>query len=152
MACHILSASENSFERTIVYQIMQENRTTETFKRKKEWTTKAPCMLREIFVSCIAQLPDKPQSTGGGFITSGCIVPPSTLSDPLLAYDISNLAVETRKIIYKYDCNCVPFYENQLGVLQQCDNFADLWGFQSLQNHPVIHLHYAFLLQTLDPR
>ena len=94
-------------------------------------------MLPKLFVNYIAQLPDIPQSTSGGFITSGGIVPPSTLYDPLHTYDISNLTVETRKIIYKYDCGCVPFYENQLGVLQECDNLADLWGLPKSPESPI---------------
>ena len=94
-------------------------------------------MLPKIFVKFIAQLPDKPQSTSGGLITSGGIVLPSTLSDPLHAYDISNLPVETRKIIYKYDCNCVPFYENQLGILRECDKLADLCGLPKSPESPI---------------
>ena len=141
MAYHILSESENSFERTIVYQTMHENFVVivqqKRLNEKEDWTTKEHCMLPKIIVNFIAQLPDKPQSTSGGFITSGGIVPPSTLSDPLHAYDMSNLPVETRKILYKYDCNCVPFYENQLGVLRECDNLADLWGLPKSPESPI---------------
>ena len=93
-------------------------------------------MLPKIFVKIIPQLTDKPQSTSGGFITSGGIVPPSTLSDPMHAYDISTLPVQTRKIIYKYDCNCVPFYDNPLGVLREFDNLADLWGLPNSPESP----------------
>ena len=104
---------------------------------QEDWTTKDHCMLPKLFVNYIAQLPDKPQSTSGDFITSGGIVPPSTISDPLHTYDISNLPLETKKIIYKYDCDCVPFYENQLGVLQECDNLADLWGLPKSPESPM---------------
>ena len=140
MSYHILTESENSFERTIVYQTMHQNIVVivqqKRLSEKKDWTTKEHFLLPKNFVNFIAQLPDKPQSTSEGFIKSGGIVPPSTLSDPLHAYDISNLLVETRKIIYKYDCNCVPFYENQLGVLRECDNLADLWGLQKSPESP----------------
>ena len=94
-------------------------------------------MLPKLFVNYIAQLPDKPQSTSGGFITSGGIVPPSTLYDPLHTYDISHLPLETKKVIHKYDYDCVPFYENQLGVLQECDNLADLWGLSKSPESPI---------------
>ena len=94
-------------------------------------------MLPNLFVNYIAQLPDKPLSTSAGFITSGGTVPPSTLYDPLHTYDISNLPLETRKSNYKYDCDCVPFYENQLGVLQECDNLADLWGLPKSLESPI---------------
>ena len=45
--------------------------------------------------------------------------------------------MEARRIIYKYDCNCVPFYENQLGVFQACDNLADLWGLPKSPESPI---------------
>ena len=95
MAYHILSESQNSFERTIVYQTMHENFVVivqqKRLNEKEDWTTTEHWILPKIFVNFIAQLSDKTQSTSGGFITSGGIVPPSTLSDPLHAYDISNL-------------------------------------------------------------
>ena len=141
MSYHILSETENSFERTIVYQTMHENFVVigqqKRLNEQEDWTTKDHCMLPKLFVNYVAQLPDKPQSTSGGFITSGGIVQPSTLYDPLHTYDISNLPLETRKIIYKYDCDCVPFYENQLGVLQECDNLADLWGLPKSPESPI---------------
>ena len=142
MAYHILSESKNSFERTIVHQTMHENFVAIVQQKcsfeKEDWTTKEYCIIPKIFLNFIARLPDKPQSTRGGSLHQGGIVPPSTLSDPLNAYDISNLPVGTRKIIYKYDCNCVPFYENQLGVLQEYDSLADLWG---LPKSPESHIN-----------
>ena len=65
------------------------------------------------------------------------MVPPSTLSDHLHAYNISKLTVGTRKIIYRNDFNRVPFYENQLGVLQECGNLADLWGLLKTRQSPI---------------
>ena len=94
---------------------------------RADWTTKDHCMLPKN-VNFICQLPDNPQSTSGGLITSGGVVPPSTLSDPLYAFVISNLPVGTKKIINNYDWDCVLSYENQLGVLQECDNLVDFWG------------------------
>ena len=153
MSYHILSETENSFERTIVYQTMHENFIVivqqNRLNEKEDWTTKNHCMIPKIFVNFIAQLSDKPQSSSGGFITSGGIIPPSTLSDPLHTYDISNLPVGTKKIIYKYDCDCVPFYENQLGVLQECDNLADLWGLPNSPESPINPS--PFCTPTADP-
>ena len=141
MAYYIFSESENSFERTFVYQTMHENFVVivqqKRLNEKEDWTTKEHCMLPKTFVNFIAQLPDQPQSTSGGFITSGGIVPASTLSDPPHVFDISNLSVETEKIIYKYDCNCVPFYENQLGVLRERDSLADIWGLPKSPESPI---------------
>ena len=109
MSYHILSETENSFERTTVYQTMHENLVVivqqKRLNEKEDWTTKDHCMIPKIFEDFIAQLSDKPQSTSLGFITSGVFIPPSTLSDPLHTYDISNLPVGTKKIIYKNDCD-----------------------------------------------
>ena len=105
---------------------------------KEDWTTKDHFMLPKFFINLLPQMPDKRQSTSGGFITSGGIVPLSPLFDPPLhAYDISNLPVGTKKIFYKYDCDCVPFYENQLGVFQECDNLADFWGLPKSLQSPI---------------
>ena len=75
MSYHILSETENSFERTMVYQTMHENFVVivqqNRLNEKEDWTTKNHCMIPKIFVNFIAQLSDKPQSTSGGFITSG---------------------------------------------------------------------------------
>ena len=93
MSYHILSETEISFERTIVYQTMHENFVVivqqKRLNEQEDWTTKDHCMLPKLFVNYIAQLPDKPQSTSGGFNTSGGIVPPSTLYDPLHTYDFT---------------------------------------------------------------
>ena len=146
----IFYQTENSFERTIVYQTMHENFVVivqqNRLNEKEDWSTKNHCMIPKNFVNFIAQLSDKPQSTSGGFITSGGIIPPSTLSDPLHTYDISNLPVGTKKIFYKYDCDCVPFYENQLGVLQECDNLADLLGASQISRitHQSVSILYSY--------
>ena len=54
-----------------------------------------------------------------------------------------------RKFIYKYDCDCVPFYENQLGVLQACDNLGDLWGLPKSPESPTNPS--PFCTPTADP-
>ena len=75
MSYHILSESGLSCERIIMYQtvhedfivIVQQKRSHEN----EEWTTHDHCILPKIFINFIAQLPDKPETTGSGFITSG---------------------------------------------------------------------------------
>ena len=140
MSYHILSESDLSRERTIIYRTVHENFVVIVHQKRshenEEWTTHDHCMLPKIFINFIAQLPDKPETTGSGFITSGGVVPPTTLLHPLEQYDISNLPMGTKKLKYKYDCDCVPFYENQLGVLQACDNLADLWGLPKSPESP----------------
>ena len=122
MSYYILSESDLSCERTIIYQTVHENFIVIVQQKrsheKEDWITHDHCMFPKIFINFMAQLPDKTETAGSGFITSGGVVPPTTLLHPLEQYDISNLPMGTKKLIYKYDCDCVPFYENQLGVLQ----------------------------------
>ena len=54
-----------------------------------------------------------------------------------------------KKLIYKYDCDCVPFNENQLGVSQACDNLADLWGLPKSPESPTNPS--PFCTPTADP-
>ena len=53
MSYHILSETENSFERTIVYQTMHENFVVivqqKHLSEQEDWTTKDHCMLPKIF-------------------------------------------------------------------------------------------------------
>ena len=142
MSYYILCESEGSWERTIAYQTFYENFIVliqqKKFNEKDVWNTQQHCMIPKIFLNFLSQLPDKPSSDSieGSYITSGGIIPPSKLEDPLVAYDIVNLPAPVKKILYKYDCDTVPFFENQLGVTQACDDLADLWGLPRSPESP----------------
>ena len=41
------------------------------------------------------------------------------------------LPEEVRRILYRYDCDCVPLFENQLGTYQAYENLGDIWGVKS---------------------
>ena len=143
MSFHILSDQNNVWERTIVYQTFYENfvvfiQQKRTNEKEENWTTLEHFMIPKIFINFIATLPDKKESEdcGGTFITSGGFVPPLSLTHPLYPYDIVTLPKETRTILYKYDCDCVPFFENQLGVVRACNDLADLWGLPHSPESP----------------
>ena len=144
MSYYFLSESEKSFERTIVYQTQLENFvvniTQKWFNEKDDWTTQQYCKLPKIFINFIAELPEKSSTDSyeGSFITSGGIIPPSKISQFFVACDISNLPVELKKILYKSDCETVPFFENQLGVVQACDDLDDLCGLPRSPDSPSI--------------
>ena len=42
----------------------------------------------------------------------------------------------TRTILCKYDCDCVPFFENRLGVVWACNDLADLFGLPHSPESP----------------
>ena len=48
----------------------------------------------------------------------------------LYPYDIVTLPKETRTIQYKYDCDCVPFFENQSGVVWDCNDLPVYGAFR----------------------
>ena len=62
------------------------------------------------------------------FLTSGGIIPPSEVPDIFSSYNILDLPENVKKVFYSFDCDMLPFFENQLGVVEACDNSADLWG------------------------
>ena len=100
MSYYILSESDLSCERTIIYQTVHENFIVIVQQKrsheKEDWITHDHCMFPKIFINFMAQLPDKTETAGSGFITSGGVVPPTTLLHPLEQYDISNLPMGTK--------------------------------------------------------
>ena len=106
---------------------IQQKRTNE---KEENWATLEHFMIPKISINFIQTLPAKKESEdcGGTFITSVGFVPPLSLSHPLYPYDIVTLPKETRIILYKYVCDCVSFFENQLGVFRAYNDLADLWG------------------------
>ena len=47
-----------------------------------------------------------------------------------------SLPKEVRRILYRYDCDCEPLIENQLGTKEAYENLGDLWGVKSSQSLP----------------
>ena len=139
MSFHILSDQNNVWERTIVYQTFYENlvfiQQKRTNEKEENWTTLEHFMIPKIFINFIAPLTES-DDCGGTLITSGGFVPPLSLTHPLYPYDIVTLPKETRTILYKYDCDCVPFFENQLGAVRACNDLADLWGLPHSPESP----------------
>ena len=41
-----------------------------------------------------------------------------------------------KKRLFRYDCDCVPIFENQLGQFQAIEELAQLWGIQSSPTSP----------------
>ena len=41
------------------------------------------------------------------------------------------LPEEVRRILYRYDCDCVPLFVNQLDAYQAYKNFCYIWGVKS---------------------
>ena len=46
------------------------------------------------------------------------------------------LPEEVRFILYRYDCDCVPLFENQLGTYPAYENLGDMWCVNSLPSSP----------------
>ena len=142
MPYYILTEDENSWERTLVYQTHHENFLVvvqqKRYNEKYEWNTLNHCLLPKIFFNFMAKLPEKPTTDthGGAIFTSGGIIPPSKVPDNLSSYNILDLPENLKKVFYKYDCDMVPFFENQLVVVEACDSLADLWGLARSPESP----------------
>ena len=44
---------------------------------------------------------------------------------------MESLQDDVKRVFFRYDCDCVPLFENQLGAYQACENLADMWGIKS---------------------
>ena len=66
---------------------------------------------------------------------------------------MDTLPEETKRILYRYDCECVPLFENQLGAYQACDDLANLWGISSSPDSPDCESTLSSLTTTpaIDP-
>ena len=92
-----------------------------------------------MFVNFVATLPDKyvsPEDNGTKTVlTAGGYSVPRKMP-LLLPYDIDTLSQDTKRLLYRYDCECVPIFENQLGHFQAIEELAQLWGIQPSPTSP----------------
>ena len=92
-----------------------------------------------MFVNFVATLPEKYVSSEDNgtktLLTAGGYSVPRKM--PLLfPYDIDTLSPDTKRLLYRYDCDCVPIFENQLGQFQAIEEQAQLWGIQPSPTSP----------------
>ena len=151
MSVKILSESAISRERTLVYQTLYENFVVLIQQKKigDVWTVYQHCLIPKLFINAIAALPNKTEPSGSSIITSGGFLPPKT-TPAFKNYDVDTLTDEVRRIFYRYDCECVPLSENQLGVYRSCDELADMWGLKSAPDSPA-SLTSEPVTPALDP-
>ena len=143
MSYHILCASEDSWERSIVYHTQYENYIVFIQQKKNSekdcWRSIEHCIIPKTSVNFVATLPDKHVSTEDNgtktVLTAGGYSVPRKM--PLLfPYDIDTLSPDTKRLLYRYDCDCVPIFENQLGHFQAIEELAQLWGIQPSPTSP----------------
>ena len=137
MSVKILFESAISRVRTLVYQTLYENFVVLIQQKKigDVWTVYQHCLIPKLFINAIAVLPNKTEPSESSIITSGGLLPPKTT--PVFEnHDVDTLTDEVRRIFYRYDCECVPLCENQLGVYRACDELADMWGLKSAPDSP----------------
>ena len=143
MSYHILCESEDSWERSIVYHTQYKNYIVFIQQKKNSekgcWRSIEHCIIPKMFVNFVATLPDKYVSTEDNgtktVLTAGGYSVPRKM--PLLfPYDIETLSPDTKRLLYRYDCDCVPIFENQLGQFQAIEELAQLWGIQPSPTSP----------------
>ena len=92
--------------------------------------TYQPCLIPKLFINAFAALSEKTEPAEYSIITSGGHLPSKTIQKKLSAEE--TLLEEVRRILSRYDCNCVPLFENQLGTYQAYKNLGDMCGVKSL--------------------
>ena len=133
MSVKILSESEGSWERTLVYQTVYESFVVLIQQRKQDdvWHVDHHCLLPKLLINAIAALPEKTDPSESTIITSGGYLPARVLP-AFQNCNMETLPEETKRILYRYDCECVPLFENQFGAYQACDDdLGNLWGFKT---------------------
>ena len=137
MSVKILAESESSCESTLVYRTVYENFVVLIQQRKQDnvWNTYHHCLLPKILINAIAALPEKTDPLECSILTSGGHLPAKVLP-AFQDFNMDTLPEETKRILYRYDCECVPLFENQLGAYQACDDLANLWGISSSPDSP----------------
>ena len=123
----IFAESESSCERTLGYRTVYENFVVLIQQRKQDnvWNTYQQFLLPKLLINAIAALPEKKDPSDCSIITSGGHLPAKVLPT-VHDCDTDTLPEETKPILYRYDCECVPLFENQLGAYQACDDLANL--------------------------
>ena len=81
-------------------------------------------------------MPGKNLPAHGSIISSGGLVPPQQQLQLCEPQDIATLPDEAKQLLFKYDCDCEPLFENQLGAQDARDNLASLWGIQLSATSP----------------
>ena len=154
MSVKILAESEASWERTLVYQTVYENFVVLIQQRKQDnvWHVYHYCLLPKLLINAIAALPEKIDPSESTIITSGGHLPAKVLP-AFQDCNMDTLPEETKRILYRYDCECVPLFENQLGAYQACDDLGNLWGIKTSPSSPEKETKLSSLPTTpaIDP-
>ena len=119
MSVQILAGSVISLERTLVYQTMFKNFVVLIQQKRQSdaGQTYQHCLLPKLFINAIASLPEKTELAECSLIISGGHLPPKTL--PTFQHlGMESLPDDVKRISFRYDCDCVPLFENQLGAYQ----------------------------------
>ena len=136
MSVKILSESAISFEGTLAYHTVFENFVVLIQQKRKNdlWYTYQHCLIPKLFINAIAALPEKTEPAECSIISSRGRLPPKTVPQVLSTEEV--LPEEVRRILYRYECDCVPLFENQHGTYQAHKNSGDMWGVKSSPSSP----------------
>ena len=142
MSVKFLAESEASWERTLVYQTVYENFVVLNQQRKQDdvWHVYHHCLLPKLLIVATAALPEKTDPSDSTIITSGGHQPANVLP-AFQDCNMDTLPDEIKRIFYRYDCDCVPLFENQLGAYQACDGLGNLWGSKLHRLHQTVRQH-----------
>ena len=81
----------------------------------ENWVISERFFIPKSIIDFVATLPGKKLPVHGSVIIFSGSVPPQKLHS-CEPQDNGKLPDKTKQILFKYDCDCVPLFENQLGA------------------------------------
>ena len=99
------------------------------------WHVYHHCPLPKLLINAIAALPEKTDPSESTIMTSGGHLLANVLP-AIQDCNMDTLTDEIKRIFYRYDCDCLPLFENQLGAYQACDDLGNLWGIKTSPSSP----------------
>ena len=122
-------------------------------QRKQDDVTRLPSLSSsKASDKTIAALPEKTDPSESTIVTSDGQLPANVLP-AFQDCNMDTLPEELKRIFYRYDCDCVPLFENQLGAYQACDDLGNSWGIKTSPSFPDSETTLANLptIPAVDP-
>lgn len=134
---------EDSFHRTIIHECHQGKNFAiiQQEKERDEWTIQNHIMLPKHLVTYLVelQLRQMRESETTGF---------DDAEEKEKTIDEKTLPENIRKLLFRYDSDCIPLYENQEGVWREMELLESFWGINTI-NSPVENVRSPALFEPL---
>lgn len=123
--------NEDTLHRTIIHECHQGNNYAiiQQEKQKDDWITENHIMIPKYMISFMAELQLKQLRKESLRTVDG-----DTSIENQQVVDEKELPEDLRKLLFRYDSECIPFYENQEGVWQEMEMLESFWGIETIKS------------------